>query len=356
MKVYSAIFAIVSWFLLEACKDDGIGPLSYPNFNGQYELCYQKYYNNNWEIFLNRLDGGAPQNISNNPNEDGYPAWSPDGKYIGFERIITPSYICLYDVVKGTTTYLKPDSADCSFDMWTPDGRIEYSVWKGNLYIINPDGSNRRKIYTGAVFYYPDSYTMITSVGDLIYRTNLDGTIYELVLDLKSVGTNYVHYSDFNPSTGDLLIISDPTPSITKLLLTYNVDNKKIDTLSIADPGWMYVGYPKFSHDYKKVIVEDVNYSSGESEIYRLSLLENGIKTILVEFSSRNDFGGIEGIIGNSLTFSPDDRYITFSKSIYPAGTMAYETYSLEVINLLTKEKIYIDEGKNPTWNPKKSQ
>jgi Tol biopolymer transport system component len=38
----------------------------------------------NWEIYLASLDGGSPRRLTENPANDGLPAWSPDGRHIAF--------------------------------------------------------------------------------------------------------------------------------------------------------------------------------------------------------------------------------------------------------------------------------
>ena len=34
----------------------------------------------NWEIYVMDDDGGNQRNLTNNPGDDKYPSWSPDGK------------------------------------------------------------------------------------------------------------------------------------------------------------------------------------------------------------------------------------------------------------------------------------
>lgn len=73
-------------FFLNGCKDNPTTPIDHL-ITGDYELCYDKPYNGNWEVFINNISGTNPQDISNYlEDDDEYPEWSPDGKYIVYSR------------------------------------------------------------------------------------------------------------------------------------------------------------------------------------------------------------------------------------------------------------------------------
>ncbi|MBP3838793.1 MAG: S9 family peptidase [Prevotella sp.] len=91
----------------------------------------------------------APENLKNNPGYDQNPRFSPDGKYVAWLSMARDGYeadrqrLCLYDLTKGTKTYLT-ESFDSNVDdfCWSDnkDALIYFiGVWHGtvNMYSVN---------------------------------------------------------------------------------------------------------------------------------------------------------------------------------------------------------------------------
>ena len=120
-----------------------------------------------YEIYVMDADGGNPQNLTNSPNDDRNPSWSPDGKRIvfvsdrdGFKNDdgVIADEIYVMDADGNNPQNLTNDLNDDRNPSWSPDGkRIAFvsqreGHFKGaagitdEIYVMDADGGNQRRL------------------------------------------------------------------------------------------------------------------------------------------------------------------------------------------------------------------
>lgn len=344
-------------FIYQGCKDNPAegGPFSV------YEIAYHKWVNNNWEIYLNSLSGNTPKNISNFGYEDSDCMWSPDGKSVAYTHMVKrDADIYLFKIETNENINLTPDETyDAQTPVFSPDGKsILFSYLKildpPCTYIMKSDGSDKRKLldFEAKVYFYSDSYNFLywpaLTLDDrekCIYKTDVDRTYNEQVLDLRNLAQDYATVFDFNPHENKLLILASDAQNKPNFIITVDAASKAIDTLIKASEGHTFSTL-RYSHDFSKIALYEW---SDDYKTMRLCLYDVKTKVLkyLVEIPSS------EGLLNfRPPEFSPDDKYLAYVKSVYQSGGgLSWKSY-LYVMELNTGKIQYIDEADDPHWNP----
>ncbi len=112
-----------------------------------------------FEIYVIDADGGNPQNLTNHPNTDASPAWSPDGKRIAFSSNREVNFeIYVMDADGRNPQKLTNNHGDDWYPSWSPDGkRIAFSSDRdihfigedgitSEIYVMDTDGGNPQRL------------------------------------------------------------------------------------------------------------------------------------------------------------------------------------------------------------------
>jgi Tol biopolymer transport system component len=129
------------------------------------------YYN--FDIYTMNVDGSDVRQLTNDPEYDAGPHWSPDGSKITFVSAREKHFETFIMNPDGSDqtglTQRKGDGADQSPNGWTPDSKqIFYNIQSGlqgapnQLGLMNADGSNPHQITSFVDKTYHISYSPAT--------------------------------------------------------------------------------------------------------------------------------------------------------------------------------------------------
>lgn len=192
-----------------------VGPASaspvFPGQNGAIvfvDIVFEP--NSEYELFRVNPNGTAELRLTTDGETDSQPTWSPDGTKIAFTRQFCPTYCFRRIIVMnadgtgvrqltfGTEALAIPDNHSPA---WSPDGtRIAYIAEDDGalLYVVNADGSGRRKLTRDVVTYIfdpvwsPDgreiAFTQQAGGEADVYAVGANGSGFRPVTQLGSAG------------------------------------------------------------------------------------------------------------------------------------------------------------------------
>ena len=132
--------------------------------DAQAQIAFVSERAGNWEIYVMDNDGENPRRLTNNPDKDVNPSWSPDGKRIVFRsnrdgHLINgiPTYEIYVMNADGKNQHnLTNNPGNDLSPSWSPDGkRIAFASFRRNkdgnlphfdIYIMGTDGKNQQRL------------------------------------------------------------------------------------------------------------------------------------------------------------------------------------------------------------------
>ena len=175
--------------------------------DAQAQIAFVSQRDGNAEIYVMDADGGNPRNLTNHPDGDWMPSWSPDGKRIAFvsyrDGHVHPihgrptSEIYVMDADGGNPQNLTNNPSRDSSPSWSPDGkRIAFQSDRDNdrdhnieIYVMDTDGEDQQRLTNNRdedryPSWSPDGKRIVFSARrDGHFKNNLDLTDEIYVMD-----------------------------------------------------------------------------------------------------------------------------------------------------------------------------
>jgi TolB protein len=135
----------------ETCPIDGTANEASPRWSPDgTQLTFVSAIDDLYEIHVAGIDGSGEINLTQGGLGDGFPAWSPDGTEIAFVRVIREGVQVLFLMnTNGEGVRRLTHDGSIAWPAWSPDGsRIAFTGGKGDIFVVNADGSNLRRVTT----------------------------------------------------------------------------------------------------------------------------------------------------------------------------------------------------------------
>ena len=126
------------------------------------QIAFSSTRDGNLEIYVMNADGNNQIRLTNHPEADFQPSWSPNGSKIAFVSDRNGGINQIYVMVSnGKNVKRLTNGGWASNPAWSPDGQTivyngpEHEEWVGDegvhskIFLIAPDGTNRRKLAGG---------------------------------------------------------------------------------------------------------------------------------------------------------------------------------------------------------------
>jgi len=201
-SLWRVAVALASAALVTGCLSQPLAPTHPPD-----QIAFSSY-RNGWEILVMNVDSSMwdARNLTNNPADDLFPVWSPDGSRIAFlsSRGGNRANIYVMNADGSGLRRLTTDSVFAAYPYsWSPDGsRLAFAAgqYTGHIFVVTADGSGLIRLTNDSVADGSPAWSLdgtniafvrADGSGSRIYVMNADGSA---VIPLTNAGA-----SDYDP-------------------------------------------------------------------------------------------------------------------------------------------------------------
>ena len=257
--------------IVQEPPQEDVSPIKSISLENANKIAFASDRDGNYEIYVMNEDGSGLKRLTNNPDEDVFPSWSPDGRKIAFEsrRDGNPEiYVMNADGTEQTN--LTKSSSREQNPSWSPDGqKLAFHSLKNDnheICVMNSDGSEPKRLTNNRTndmgpSWSPDgmkiTFTAQRDGNHEIYIMNSDGSEPKRLTDNPAFDRSPA----WSPDGGKIAYVSDRDGNFEIYVMNTNGGELRRLTNNSANDG-----NSSWSSDGKRIAF--VSNRDGNREIY----------------------------------------------------------------------------------------